>query len=212
VEPAPHTPAGKDSTPRCRAVARDVRSMNLSPYKTRCTENLRSGRISDPGARYFLTWCTSRRAALLAMPAVQETAIRAITSIDSSNDGAVLAASIMPDHIHILLELGERLTVSQLVGKTKSAVSRAHRETKWQENFFEHRLRPNDLSEPFAFYVFMNPYCARICSLEQIWRGWIRSRTVRWEFEDKLHADGLPQPEWTEQAEIFGAALPKGAE
>jgi REP element-mobilizing transposase RayT len=186
--------------------------MNLSSNKTRHTENLRLGRISEPGARYFLTWCTARRGALLAVPAIQETAIQAIASIDSSNDGSLLAASVMPDHIHILLELGERLTVSQLVGKTKSAVSRGNREMKWQENFFEHRLRPNDLSEPFAFYIFMNPYCARVCQLERHWPGWVPSRATRWEFEDKLSADGLPQPEWIEQAEKFGAALPNGAE
>jgi len=186
--------------------------MFRQPLKTRRTEDLRRGRISNPGARYFLTWCTAWRAPYLVQPALLHTARRAVLSIDASGDGSILAASIMPDHIHLLLELGQRLSVSQVVGKAKSTCSRAHREVKWQENFFEHRLRPEEAAEPFAFYIFMNPYCADLCRLEQIWSGWIPSPTVRWEFESKMRAGGLPQFEWINQADKFRDTLPKGAE
>ena len=118
----------------------------------------------------------------------------------------------MPDHIHLLIELGSPLTVSQVVGKLKSAIVRAHSEVTWQENFFEHQLRPDDLIENYAVYIFMNPYGAGICDLEKTWPGWIGPRKMHWGFEDNLRAGGLPQPEWLEQANKFGATLPRSAD
>jgi putative transposase len=110
------------------------------PFKSRRTDVLRKGRISIPGAIYFLTWCTANRARSLASSGLQATARQAIANLEQSGNGAALAATIMPDHIHLLLELDTPLTVSQVAGKLKSAITRAHGELKWQKNFFEHQL------------------------------------------------------------------------
>jgi hypothetical protein len=58
----------------------------------------------------------------------------------------------------------------------------------------------------------MNPYCAGVCSLDHTWSGWIPSRTIRWKFEGKLRDGGLPQNQWIEHAQRFGANLPDGAD
>lgn len=182
------------------------------PFKSRRTENLRRGRISIPGARYFLTWCTENRAHSLTESRVRATTLQVIETLQTSENARVLAASIMPDHIHLLVELGAPLSVSQIVGKVKSAIARVHREVKWQNNFFEHQLRSEDKVEDFAFYIFMNPYCAGARSLEQSWPGWLSAKNFRWEFESKLRSGGLPQCGWIEQAERFGANLPRSAD
>lgn len=181
------------------------------PLKFRRTEDLRKGRISLPGAQYFLTWCTANRTPALAENLVQATARQASAALDSSGNALVLAASVMPDHIHLLLELGVPLSVSQVVGKTKSALTRTHGTVRWQANFFEHRLRSTESAEDYAFYIFMNPYSAGLCPLDQTWPGWISSGHVRWAFEDKLRAGRLPQPEWIEKADLFAQTLPPGA-
>ncbi|WP_157693640.1 transposase [Opitutus sp. GAS368] len=93
-------------------------------FKLRHTENLLKGRASAPGTRYFLTWCTAKRAPLLIVDPTRTIARQSLLAIDASGDGTLLAGTIMPDHIHLLLELGVRLTVSQVVAKIKAAITR----------------------------------------------------------------------------------------
>lgn len=182
------------------------------PYRSRATEKLLPGRISAAGSCYFLTWCTRHRTPALAAPAVQ-TSIRAtIVGLEQSRDATLLAATIMPDHAHLLLTLGVRLTVSQVVAKTKAAITRMHPSVQWQLNFFEHRLRDAAAAEGFAFYIFMNPYAANLCPLDQIWPGWVSSGQVRWSFENKLHDGRFPQAEWVAEALHFARTLPAGAD
>jgi REP element-mobilizing transposase RayT len=182
------------------------------PFKSRHTEDLLKGRVSVPGALYFLTWVTDRRTPLFAEDSNRAIARLNVAAIDEFADGTIMAGTVMPDHIHLLLELGPRLTVSQLVAKTKAAITRNRPGMKWQLNFFEHRLRTGESSEAYAFYIFMNPYVAALCPLDRTWVGWVPSVKVRWEFEEKLRDGGLPQPEWVEEARRFSNTLPPGAD
>ncbi len=182
------------------------------PYRSRATAKLLPGRISHAGASYFLTWCTHHRAKILTTPSTLSAVRTAITTIDESGDGQLLAATVMPDHVHVLLNLGPRLSVSQLVAKTKAAVTRQLHDLHWQLNFFEHRLRSCGNTESFALYIFMNPYNAGLSSLDEIWPGWISPGHIRWAFEDKLRTGGLPQAEWLPEAERFAQTLPAGAD
>jgi putative transposase len=182
------------------------------PFHSRATENLVHGRISAAGGCYFLTWCTRNRTKALVAPGVHATTRAAIAGLETSHDGTVLAATIMPDHVHLLLMLGERLTVSQIVAKTKAAVSRAHPTLRWPLNFFEHRLRDLSLAESFAFYVCMNPYAAGLCDLNESWPGWIPSQRFRWSFEDKLDDGQFPHAEWLLEARRFARTLPAGSD
>jgi REP element-mobilizing transposase RayT len=182
------------------------------PYHSRATAQLLPGRISSPGACYFLTWCTRDRAQILAAPRVRQTASAEIVGLGKSGDGVILAATIMPDHVHLLLQLGARLAVSQIVAKTKASVTRTHPSVQWQLNFFEHRLRDASKAESFAFYLFMNPYTAGLCSLGETWPGWIASPEFRWSFENKLREGRYPHAEWLPEAARFARTLPAGAD
>ena len=184
----------------------------MLPHRARHTEELRKGRASLVGAWYFVTWCTARRLPLLADDRTQAIARQAVTSLEASSDCVVLAGTIMPDHIHLLLELGTRLTLSQVVGKTKAAITRTSQNVQWQENFFEHRLRSTKSAEDCAFYIFMNPYTACVCRLEQAWPGWIPPHSGLWKFAENLRDGGLPQPEWIQIAEELGKTMTPGSE
>lgn len=182
------------------------------PYHSRATAKLLPGRVSTVGASYFLTWCTHDRLAVLTTPTVQTTLRTAISNLDQSRDADLLAATIMPDHVHLLITLGTHLTVSQVVAKIKAAVTRQHPAMRWQLNFFEHRLRDPTSAEDFAFYIFMNPYVATLCRLNEEWPGWIPSPLVRWSFEEKLREGCFPHPEWLPKAVRFASTLPAGAD
>jgi REP element-mobilizing transposase RayT len=182
------------------------------PFKSRHTEDLLKGRVSVPGALYFLTWVIDRRNPLFADDSNRVLARQNLVAIDESGDGSIMAGTVMPDHIHLLFELGPRLTVSQLVAKTKAAITRSRPGLKWQLNFFEHRVRTVESAEAYAFYIFMNPYVAGLCPVGRTWAGWIPSLEVRWEFEGKLREGGLPQPAWVEEARRLSQTLPPGAD
>ena len=102
------------------------------PFKSRHTEELLKGRLSLPGVTYFLTWVTDKRAPLFAAASSRQVARQRLIAINGTGDGSVLAGTVMPDHIHLLLELGSRLTLSQVVAKTKSAIARICPSVKWQ--------------------------------------------------------------------------------
>ena len=107
----------------------------------------------------------------------------------------------MPDHVHLLFELGGRLSLDRVVAKWKASVRRAVVGCKWQANYFEHRLCPGEPAESYAWYVFMNPYKAGLISVDEVWPGWWRDAPVRWDFLQAARSGLCPQPQWMDEFE-----------
>lgn len=82
----------------------------------------------------------------------------------AAGDGELLAATVMPDHVHLLFVLGSRLTLGQVMAKFKSLVRNLGRgvDWEWQADGFEHQLRLGEPIEDYGFYIFMNPYRAKL--------------------------------------------------
>ncbi len=186
--------------------------LRTSMFRQRQTDALRKGRTSEPFARYFVTWCVASRRPVLASSILQRAFRNETAALEAAKDIILLACCVMPDHVHLLLELGGRLSLSQVVGRLKSCIRQVQPGILWQENFFDHRIRSSTGEEDFALYIFMNPYRAGCCTLRQTWQGWIPPRAFHWSFQDKLRPGGLPQPEWLERTEGFARTLPAGAE
>jgi putative transposase len=116
---------------------------------------------------------------------------------DTERDGSILAATVMPDHVHVLFELGHKLTVGQCVARWKSAVRRAVNFTaEWQRDFWEHRLRPDESAEDYALYIFLNPYRARLIPTSETWPWLWRSDPSFFAFTSLLDPDGTPPSAW----------------
>lgn len=125
--------------------------------------------------------------------------MRAIWSeFDSRGDTETLAATVMPDHFHWLFTLGERLTLGRVLAKFKMQSSRLWQDETggWQRDFFEHRLRESESSEAYGFYVFMNPYRAKLIGAGQAWSGWYCPWPERFRFTAMLDASGSPLALW----------------
>jgi len=176
----------------------------------RRTADLRIGRESIPGATYFATFCAARRAPLLDSDTARAAGHDACRALERDGDAAVLAATIMPEHVHLLLRLGARLPLDRVIAKWKSQVRRACPGLVWQANYFEHRLRSRESSEPYAWYVFMNPYRARLVDLGDCWRGWWSGSQCAWGFLDRARPGPCPQPEWMEEVEVTARSLTTG--
>ncbi|OHE80596.1 MAG: hypothetical protein A3G75_12725 [Verrucomicrobia bacterium RIFCSPLOWO2_12_FULL_64_8] len=104
---------------------------------------------------------------------------------------------IMPDHLHALITLGERLLLGQTIQRLKAKTSATLRTNgvAWQRDFFDHRLRGNEDVRPVFLYVYLNPYRKNLCSRSERW-PWFHCCEDDWAwFKTNLDAD-LPPPEW----------------
>lgn len=171
----------------------------------RKTPNLRKGRTSIPGARYFITICTkNRQSSLLGSPIAQS--ILATWRLQHGNgDFTFHCGTVMPDHIHFLFTLAERVTLGQCLikfkAKTKAALAAA--DLSWQRDFYDHRLRADDAMESFTKYIFLNPYRKSLLRIGESWAHWHLSRDYRPEFIQHLDAKGAPPQEWLAEPEAI---------
>ncbi len=176
-----------------------------TPWSQRRTGELQRGRLSLPGARYFVTFCTAERRPWLAQPPARDLALTTLRSLHTSGDARIHAATIMPDHVHLLFTLGHRLTLPQVIGSWKSTLRKNLPlpdvpQPLWQANYFEHRLRNDESAERYAWYLFMNPYLAGLISTDRTWPGWWTEGDIRWEFLDRARPGPTPHPEWLREA------------
>ena len=76
---------------------------------------------------------------------------------------------LMPDHLHALIGIDGRDSLSQLIRDYKRITTKLAR-VEWQRNFFDHRLRHDEsFAEKFA-YICQNPIRAGLIRAEQDWR------------------------------------------
>lgn len=168
-------------------------------FPLRQTGELRKGRISLAGATYFVTFGTARRIPALAVPAAIPAAHSICRRLVQDGDVSAFTATVMPDHVHLLFELGGQLALDRVVAKWRALVRRSVEGLEWQANFFEHRLRAHEASEPYAWYIFMNPYRAGLITDDKPWPGWWTDEAVAHGFLAMTRLGPCPQPEWLGQ-------------
>ncbi len=74
----------------------------------------------------------------------------------------------MPDHIHILLSFAAIRKMSRVIGDWKKWHHVKHG-VRWQENFFDHRLRRDESLEQKALCIRRNPVVKGLCSKPEDW-------------------------------------------
>ena len=180
--------------------------------RRRRTEELRKGRISLAGAAYFVTFSTARRAPTLAGTASISAAHEVCRRLAADGDVSELTATVMPDHVHLLFRLGAKLTLERVVAKWRTLVWRSVLGLEWQGNFYEHRLRPDEATESYARYIFMNPYRAKLAAVDEVWPGWWTDGQIAYEFLALARPGPCPCPEWVVEAEVRARELQVGGD
>ena len=124
---------------------------------------LRKGRVSITNGVYLVTATTLERQKLFANFCAGCAAARCFKDTRLLGDAKMLAWVLMPDHVHWLLQLGERDELSAVVSRLKSASARhANRAlgrtgAVWAKAFHDHALRSEDDLQDTARYVIANP-------------------------------------------------------
>jgi hypothetical protein len=66
---------------------------------------------------------------------------------------------------------------------------------KWQDGFYEHRLREAEDVLPVFLYIYLNPYRAGLIPTDQTWPGYYCAPDD-WKWFGHQTANAMPQPEW----------------
>ena len=109
----------------------------------------------------------------------------------------VRCATVMSDHAHFLITLGERLTLGRTVQRLKAKTAARLREfgLKWERGFFDRQMRPEDDCLAVFLYIYLNPYRAGLIEAQETWPHYYCDPGDWSWFSSYLEAD-LPPPEW----------------
>jgi putative transposase len=125
--------------------------------------SLRRHRVSLPGHVYHLTTATEGRQRLFTDFPIARAAIRALHDPAVLRDTQLIAWVLMPDHLHVLLQLGEGDSLSALMNRVKAAIARAVKRQRvfpgavWQRAYHDHLLREEEDLRAVGRYIVMNP-------------------------------------------------------
>jgi len=122
------------------------------------------------GSVFFITCCAQDRA--LKPFASHETASGILDSIRHRVQSRIWwghAATIMPDHVHLVLGFPPETDMVKCVRDWKRWTARAHG-FEWQRDFFERRLRHDESFQDKTQYVLENPVRAGLIA---DWRDWL---------------------------------------
>jgi REP element-mobilizing transposase RayT len=159
--------------------------------------SLRYGRYSAPGAEYFLTLTLLRPATGLSDVSLVDDVRAEWQSLEESKLWRVRTAVIMPDHLHLLVILGESSELSALVRSFKGRLTPRLREhgLRWQAGYYDHRVRPDDDRLALFRYIYLNPYRDGLLGTCERWPGYDCCGDD-WAWFEPLTNQATPFPEW----------------
>ena len=118
---------------------------------------LRSGRHSQPGQVYLLTTVTKGREPVFLDFGFARMLIAVLREQQDLQHAHTLAFVVMPDHLHWLMQLGERIELSLCMRNVKTMSARRLGRPVWQRGFHDHALRQEQDLADVARYVIANP-------------------------------------------------------
>lgn len=169
--------------------------MTLDPSKG--YRALRHGRHSESGGKYFITFCSEHRQTGLTSDTVGRAIVAQIHQMESEAIWSLRCAVLMPDHVHLFFQLGEKLPLGKVIArlKSKSADPLKACGLRWQAGYFEHHMRPKEDPLPVFLYVYLNPYKAGLLSADKPWPWFVCGEADQEWFTGYLDK-GLPEPAW----------------
>ena len=144
--------------------------------------NLKIHRKSIPGTYYFITKCCYKHLKLLIPDSRDFPDVLQIFHIfkfsllflEQKNIWKLIAFVMMPDHIHLIIQLGENKPLRAAIESLTKFVDREYqlrcknRVKLWQKNYYKHVIEDRRSLEKHIRYVVENPirkgFVENICS------------------------------------------------
>jgi putative transposase len=131
-------------------------------------QQLRKGRVSIPFQIYFITVVCKNRVTHFAEFPVAAATSRKIADTNTWVDAKVMAWVLMPDHYHLLLQLGEKISLQAVMKRANLilalTVNKACKRqgAVWQSAYYDHAIRKEECIESVARYLIANPLRAEL--------------------------------------------------
>jgi putative transposase len=135
--------------------ARNGKSMN-NKIKSH-GKDLRKGRVSIPNQIYSITTVTQSRQPVFSDFYTARSLIRILQAHEQTNDAKTLCFVVMPDHLHWLMQLQHRKSLSQTLQSVKSLASKSLGRPIWQKGFHDRAIRKDEDIVAIARYIIANP-------------------------------------------------------
>ncbi len=108
-----------------------------------------------------LTLVTRQRAPLFLRPDLSEACLRCLEQSSQRYGVTVAAYCLIPDHMHLLVEVPEGVSLKTFVQHFKQlsgyALKRATGSEAWQISYYDHILRCEESALDVARYIWDNP-------------------------------------------------------
>jgi putative transposase len=118
----------------------------------------------------------ARTQSLIAPPARGHTLLDSVAHYHRERTWYCHLLLLMPDHIHALLSLPADRTMSRVVGDWKKWHARRS-EVRWQNNYFDHRIRNEAEFQLKAAYIRNNPVAKGLYVRPEDW-PWVVDATT----------------------------------
>ena len=135
--------------------------------------------LRKPDKTYFVTFCTRDR---YKMPSQARDIVLACCIREHTMTCWLDCAVVMPDHVHLILQTFETVSLTKLIGEVKGRSSfLINRHLKrvgpfWQRESFDHIVRREENLEKKIAYVCDNPVRAGLVTdcdgYQWLWRSW----------------------------------------
>ena len=117
---------------------------------------------------YFVTLGTEKRANFFADQSTGQWLLKHLLEIAAQYNFSLHAYCVMPDHIHFLCEgLSDTSDMVKFVNAFKQRTAYEFRKTHasrlWQMRYYDHVLRPQEVIEDVACYIWWNPARKGLC-------------------------------------------------
>ena len=139
-----------------------MRQINWPGYRS-----LKAGRYSQQNGVYFVTTTTDQRIPWFQVMSFACVMCRNLEHPSCLADAKNLCWVVMPDHVHLLLQVGAR-PLQNVINQMKSRTARIlNREIGrsgqfWSPGFYDHALRKDEDMLNIARYIVANPLRARL--------------------------------------------------
>ena len=129
---------------------------------------LRKGRWSYPGNLYFVTTVTHRKKPIFLDRDCAQVVLDSLGWLELEERIALTCAMVMPDHVHMVFQLGNKQTLPAAMNSFKGFTGKkirdlaGHTGQVWQRQYYDHGIRNEDDLNDIIIYCYENPVRARL--------------------------------------------------
>ena len=129
---------------------------------------LRKGRFSETNQIYFVTTVTDKRKQLFTDLYSARIVINTMKNLDESEYVNSLSWVLMPDHLHWLFQLSDKITLPSVMKRMKAISARSinHKLNKqgqvWQRSYYDRGIRRDEDIKQLSRYIIANPLRANL--------------------------------------------------